>query len=66
MYKCIKSLFKSTYKKNAFSKNKKYEIVGEDDRFIFLKDNEGNSFNFSKNNDSNVYYKLDDYMVKSK
>ena len=27
---CIKSLYKSTYKKNAFTKNKKYQIEFEE------------------------------------
>lgn len=52
---CKKSLFKSTYKKNAFTKKKKYSISSEDDNFYFLIDNGLNEFSFSKKGVSPFY-----------
>lgn len=50
--KCIKSLYKTTYKKNAFTKGKKYDIHILDSKesapeIIFVIDSEGHSFNFA-------------------
>ena len=45
--KCKKSLYKSTYKGNAFIKGKSYTIAKEDNLFIWVKDKENNDFNFS-------------------
>jgi hypothetical protein len=45
---CKKSLYKSTYKKNAFSKNKGYLIQSEDEKFINLIDNEKRYLTFQK------------------
>lgn len=61
---CIKSLYKSTYKKNAFTKNKKYQIEFEEicsgKRFFFIRDNCDNLISFIENKDSN-YYLFNDY-----
>jgi len=50
--KCIKSLYKSTYKKNAFTKGQKYAIHISDSKeyapnVIFIVDSTGHSFNFT-------------------
>jgi hypothetical protein len=58
--KCKKSLYKSTYKGNAFTKNKTYNVVDEDDNFFYIIDNEGQEFSMCKAQ-SNVYYWIDDY-----
>lgn len=58
--KCKKSLYKSTYKDNAFTKGESYNIVEEDDNFFYLTDNKGRSFNFSKLKKL-PYYWVDDY-----
>jgi len=58
---CKKSLFKSTYKRNAFTNNKKYKIDSEDEKFYYIIDNESNQFNFSKKNDEVDYYKFEEY-----
>jgi len=62
-YRCTKSLFKSTYQKNAFTKRRYYSVVEEDEKFVWLQDNEGESRNFSKQRGSHFYYILD-YMEK--
>lgn len=67
-YKCKKSLYKSTYKKNAISKNRIYKVVEEDTQFFWLEDNLFNSFNFAKKQ-GKTYYTIDDYFetkVKTK
>ena len=46
---CTKDLYKSTYKSNAFTKGKIYEVVSEDENIIYLLDNKKREFNFSKN-----------------
>ena len=61
---CIKSLYKSTYKNNAFSNGKLYEIIKSDDEFVYIKDNEGCDFNFSKDQ-SDHYYNFDKYFTKA-
>ncbi len=58
--KCKKSLYKSTYKGNAFTKDKTYNIVDEDDDFFYIIDNEGRKFSMHKT-PSNTYYYIDDY-----
>lgn len=58
--KCKKSLYKSTYKGYAFTKNKKYIIKSEDKDYIYLIDNQGNIFDMYKN-PSNIYYYFNDY-----
>lgn len=57
---CKKDLYKSTYKDYAFISGKNYQILNIDREFVWLKDEENNSFNFSKEK-SNIYYNLDDY-----
>lgn len=47
-YKCIKSLYKSTYKKNAFTKNKYYYLIRETDEFIYMRDSEGKDITFAR------------------
>jgi hypothetical protein len=58
--KCKKSLYKSTYKGNAFTKGHSYIITSEDDIFLNLQDNEGNEFNFKKIHSETFYY-INDY-----
>lgn len=58
--KCIKSLYKSTYLKNAFTKGKEYSIVDKDKDMFYLIDNNGNEFNFSINSNK-TYYSFNDY-----
>lgn len=58
--KCKKSLYKSTYEGNAFTIDKTYDIVEEDDNFFFIIDNEGRKFSLHKTQ-SNIYYWIDDY-----
>jgi hypothetical protein len=68
--KCKQNLYKSTYEKNAFIKNRKYNIVEspypKSDRdldIIYVRDVEGRPFTFSKpdNIKKNSMYKFDDY-----
>jgi hypothetical protein len=44
---CRKSLYKSTYRKNAFSKGRSYEVVEQEKFRIWIKDNTGRPFNFA-------------------
>jgi hypothetical protein len=61
--KCKKSLWKSTYMKNAFTRGKIYEIVSEDKTFIHLLSNLKYEFAFSKDKDIIVlgFYNINDY-----
>jgi len=61
--KAKNSLYKSTYKCNAFTKNKEYIIYSEEDKLIFIIDNVGNHFCFSKLN-NNAGYFIEDYFDK--
>ncbi len=61
--KCIKSLYKSTYGSNAFVKNKTYSSSIPGDDFIWIKDEEGNTFSFSKDIIWGMY-QFDDYFVE--
>lgn len=58
--KCIKSLFKSTYKKNAFNEKKEYFIVEDTDKFYYILDENNHPFNFAKENHG-VFCFFDDY-----
>lgn len=58
--KCKKNLYKSTYKGFAFNKNKEYDVIEEDKNIVYLLDNTGREFNFTKV-DGNNQYKLSDY-----
>ena len=60
MVRCIKSLYKSTYKKNAFKKHHRYPIVEIENNIIWILDENGNGFSF--NNQSG--YLFDNYFVK--
>jgi len=62
--KCIKSLFKSTYRKNAFHKGRVYEVVLVDD-YTWLRDNEFNEFSFVREEKYGMYL-LSDYFVPVK
>ena len=63
--KCIKSLYKRTYKKNAFTNGKKYEVDGKqvEDNIIFIIDSEYHSFNFAtaQDNSTKEMYRFDEY-----
>jgi hypothetical protein len=69
--KCKKSLFKSTYGKNAFTKNKKYDLVENphidcvkpeniNDDIVYVRDSSGRAFSFSKTGHRRMYV-LGDY-----
>ena len=64
--KCVKSLYKSTYEKNAFTKNKLYNILSEDNVYINIVDNEGRDFNIAKNVDGYSYVFSDYFEYKNK
>ena len=64
--KCIKSLYKSTYKRLAFNKNnKKYKVLEKDwiglngKKYLFVEDNLNQSFSFSMIPDEIHYYMFD-------
>lgn len=57
---CKNDLYKSTYRGNAFDKGKSYEVIDEDERFFWIKDNNGKEMNFSIERES-PYLFLDDY-----
>lgn len=59
---CKESLYKSTYKGNAFSKGVAYKTSREDDKFIWLVDNHGNEFDFAKT-PTTPYYFIEDYFT---
>lgn len=54
--KCKKSLYKSTYKGNAFTKGNEYEVVREEKRFVWLIDNTGKEFSMCKENQYGYYF----------
>lgn len=59
--KCIKSLYRSTYKGYAFTKNKTYYCIEEDNDFFYMLDNRGDKgFNFSKTPKLG-FYNMDEY-----
>lgn len=60
--KCKKSLYKSTYKKNAFTKNKTYDVFEEDESFLWFVDNENNQFCVCKTA-AHGYYYVNDYFI---
>lgn len=69
--KCKKSLFKSTYGKNAFTKNRYYYIVKKDDRSIIgILDNNDTVFTFAPTglcgHPYDVMYKFDEYFTEVK
>lgn len=66
--KCIKTLYRTVYKGNAFEIGEKYKIIEEDQEFYYIEDIKGNLFNFYKfgfiltEKDENcLYYLFDDY-----
>ncbi len=61
--RCIKSLYKSTYRGNAFVEGKEYEIASEEPNTVYVYDEHGNSFNFFKTAGT-PYYFLDHYFEK--
>lgn len=54
---CKKSLYKSTYKGNAFIAGKHYEVVEEGKEFVWLSDEHAAIINLSIDS-SEVYYEL--------
>jgi hypothetical protein len=46
--KCKKSIYKSTYKRNAFTKGKNYFLVEEDELRYWVRDELGNPSSFTK------------------
>ena len=65
--KCIKSLYKSTYGKNAFTKNRIYTIVAEDEQQYYILDSQPREFDMFKQRVYGVYF-FEDYfqMIKKK
>lgn len=62
---CVKSLYKSTYKKNVFVNKKEYTITSEDDVFYYIVfDDERFPMNFSKENHGTYYYFFDYFKLK--
>jgi hypothetical protein len=62
--KCIKSLYKSTYKSKAFIKNKFYILDSKepDMDFVWVIDEMDHKFNFTTTKDETTYfYRFDDY-----
>lgn len=59
--KCKKDLYKSTYGKNAFTKGAKYTLLSYDDNFYLIEDNNKNTLDFYRREDSNVFYKFNEY-----
>ena len=66
--KCIKSLYKSTYKRNAFTKGRKYEYMGQAgfrDKdtcvFVLIKDATGNELAFASSRDGSSHRVFEDY-----
>jgi hypothetical protein len=65
-FKCKKSLYKSTYKHNAFTKGKYYELSYKDDKFFYIKDNTGREFSVAINNISTFYWVEDYFDINKK
>ena len=62
---CIKGLFKSTYGRNAFLKNRQYDVLREDD-MIWVRDEMNNEFSFSPDSTDPVYYAFSEYFRPSR
>lgn len=60
---CKKSLFKSTYKKNAFTESMVYFVTYEDEKFYYIIDEKNHPMNFAKE-DHGVFYFFDTYFEK--
>lgn len=63
--KCKKSLYKSTYKRNAFNKGKEYIILYEEEDIIYLLDEMDQTFSFSKKEEHTMYNFTDYFKDKS-
>jgi hypothetical protein len=70
--KCIKSLYKSTYRRNAFTKGKRYTQVTMDEHGrsilgagmgVWIKDETGHAFNFTREPNATGCYVLSDYFL---
>lgn len=61
--KCKKSIYKSTYKKNAFTKDKHYTIREETKTHYWITDNLNNSFSFTKTKANTGEYLFSDYFL---
>lgn len=60
--KCIKNLYRSTSNKNVFVKNKTYTIASEDNKRLYVIDENKRDFDFVKEKDSmNINYLFSDY-----
>jgi len=64
MYRCTKSLYKNTYRENAFKKGKSYSVIEENELGLYLIDEEGHSFYFAKSVDRLPFYLLNEYFEK--
>lgn len=58
---CKKSLYKSTYEGDAFTKGKTY-ILTIEDKYYWLVDNEGHEFSFTKTPGKTMYF-IGDYFL---
>jgi hypothetical protein len=59
--KCKKTLYKSTYKGNAFIEGRFYFQLKEDKEFVQMEDETNRAFDFAKENRSVNFYLLEDY-----
>jgi hypothetical protein len=53
---CKKSLYKSTYNGNAFTVGKPYRVAEADSDYIWVVDDEGKKFSFSREEVVGYYY----------
>lgn len=60
-FKCIQSLYKSTYNSNAFTKGRKYYIVEEDSEQYWVQNDEQLKISFSKVKGTGGYL-FDEYL----
>lgn len=61
-FKCVQSLYKSTYKRLAFKKGHTYHSFEEDDEFVWLINERGNRFGFTKHKNDKNYW-IDEHFV---
>lgn len=68
---CKKEIFKRTYCKNAFDSGKQYDVIESDSRYpwvqandpehIWILDNEGQSFSFTKHQEFGMFFVEDHF-----
>jgi len=60
---CVKDLYKSTYKSNAFTKGKTYLVLKDWEGNYDVEDNLGRVFNFNHDETSETMYKFNEYFI---